>query len=117
MNLLVLSAEANLVESGGAIMKQRIVWQWALAVSLVTTAGAVSAQTDPFKAKPITVIVPFAPGGSADLDTRMYVQKVVENTGWQMLVDFKTGAGGSLGTAFVAKAAPDGHTLVQASAG
>jgi tripartite-type tricarboxylate transporter receptor subunit TctC len=47
----------------------------------------------------------------------MYMQKVTENTGWNIVVDFKSGAGGSLGTAFVARAVPDGHTLVQASAG
>lgn len=70
-----------------------------------------------YPAKPVTIFVPFAPGGSAETDTRLYAQKVAEQTGWQVLVDFKTGAGGSLGTAYVARSPADGYTLVQASVG
>lgn len=89
----------------------------ALAVALGTSSSSAQGQPNVFPAKPITIIVPFGPGGSGDTDTRMYAQKIIEATGWQVLVDFKSGAGGSLGTAYVAKAPPDGYTLVQASVG
>lgn len=89
-----------------------------LLTAVIASLPAVAqGQADSFPGKPITIIVPFGPGGAADTDTRMYMQKISEATGWQMLVDFKSGAGGSLGTVYVAKSAPDGHTLVQASVG
>jgi len=86
-------------------------------VVLAQKPALAQGQTVVFPSKPITVIVPFGPGGAAELDTRMYMQQVSKATGWQILVDFKTGAGGSLGTAFVARSPADGYTLVQASVG
>ena len=70
-----------------------------------------SAQTYP--AKPIRLLVPFPPGGSSDLVARSYSQKLAELLGQQVIVDYKGGAGGSIGAAEVARAVPDGHTLLQ----
>jgi len=104
----------------------KIIMQWqvlcltvtmALFLALASHPARAQAQAVTFPTKPITVIVPFAPGGAAELDTRMYMQQVSKTTGWQILIDFKTGAGGSLGTAFVARSPSDGYTLVQASVG
>ena len=66
------------------------------------------AQTYP--AKPVTIIIPAAPGGSSDLELRVYAPKMTELLGQSVLIDYKGGAGGVVGTNYVAKAAPDGHT-------
>jgi tripartite-type tricarboxylate transporter receptor subunit TctC len=62
--------------------------------------------------RPISLVVPFGAGGSADLVARMFAQHFQAKYGVSMVVENKGGAGGSLGTALVAKAAPDGYTLV-----
>ncbi|MBB3178143.1 tripartite tricarboxylate transporter substrate binding protein [Variovorax sp. Sphag1AA] len=65
--------------------------------------------------KPITLVVPFAPGGGNDLLARVIAPKMSQTLGQTILVDNKPGAGGNLGADLVAHAAPDGYTLVIAS--
>lgn len=60
----------------------------------------------------VTIVVPFAPGGSTDLEGRLYAQSLSESTGRRFIVDNRAGRGGSIGAAYVAKAAPDGNTLL-----
>ncbi len=62
--------------------------------------------------KPIRVIVPMAPGGAVDVTARLYAQKLAENLGQPVLVDNQAGGGGSFGPGIVAKAPPDGYTLL-----
>jgi len=62
--------------------------------------------------RPISLVVPFGAGGSADLVARMFAQHFQAKYGVSMVVENKGGAGGSIGTGLVAKAAPDGYTLV-----
>ena len=62
--------------------------------------------------KPISLVVPFGAGGSADLVARMFAQHFQAKHGISVTVENKGGAGGSIGSAFVAKAVPDGYTLV-----
>ena len=88
-------------------MTARIIAVCALAVLLVTTAFA---QTWP--AKPVRVVVPFAPGGTSDTLGRMVAAKLSENLGQQFVIENRAGAGGVLGSELVAKSAPDGYTLV-----
>jgi tripartite-type tricarboxylate transporter receptor subunit TctC len=66
-----------------------------------------------YPAKPVKILVPFPPGGSSDLVVRTYTPKLAELLGQQVVVDYKGGAGGSIGATDVAKSAPDGYTLLQ----
>lgn len=81
----------------------------ALLLALAVVAPA-SAQTWP--AKPLRFIVPFAPGGPADIAARLTGQKLTELLGQQVLVENRAGAGGNIGAAAAAKAAPDGYTAL-----
>jgi len=65
-----------------------------------------------YPAKPIRLLVPFPPGGGTDMIARSVAQKVTEKTSWNIVVENRPGAGGNLGVDAVAKAAPDGYTLV-----
>jgi tripartite-type tricarboxylate transporter receptor subunit TctC len=65
-----------------------------------------------YPVKPVTVIIPYAAGGSTEADTRPYTQKLSEALGKPFLIDYKPGAGTTIGAAYVAKAAPDGYTLL-----
>ena len=79
-----------------------------LAVLLVSTQAA--AQNYP--TKPIRVIVPYPPGGTSDILTRLVGAKLTEAWGQQILADNRTGAGGNIGAELMVRAAPDGYTLM-----
>jgi tripartite-type tricarboxylate transporter receptor subunit TctC len=84
-----------------------------LAPLLAMSLSAAFAQAYP--AKPVRLIVPFAPGGFTDVVARVLGQKLSVSMGQQFVVENKAGAGSTIGTDFVAKAAPDGYTLLMVS--
>src|SRR5262249_14850935 len=76
-------------------------------------AAAQGLPTTAFPAKPVTVIVPFAPGGPTDIVMRALAPATEKHLGQAIVVENRTGAGGTLGPAQMAKAKPDGYTLAQ----
>ena len=83
-----------------------------IAALLVAPTGGTLAQAQTYPSKPIRVIVPFPPGGSTDFLARIVGQKLTAAWGQQVIIDNRPGAGGTVGAAEAARAAPDGYTLL-----
>lgn len=86
--------------------------RWLCAASILATVGGAAAQGYP--AKPMRMVVPSAPGGSVDTLARIVAQKMTDSLRQQVIVENRSGSGGVVGTELVAKAAPDGYTLLMA---
>jgi tripartite-type tricarboxylate transporter receptor subunit TctC len=84
---------------------------------LVCLPLAAAAQADDFPSKAIRIVVPFPPGGATDAAARLVATKMSEKWGQPVVVDNRAGAGGNVGSDFVAKSAPDGYTLVMGVTG
>ncbi len=78
--------------------------------ALLRGGGGVLAQ--PYRSKPVRVVIPWPPGGSNDVVGRIALQKVAESLGQQFVIDNRAGAAGSIGADVVAKAPADGYTLM-----
>jgi len=102
-------------------------WAWWLYVTRISSPVLVTlisslfpaapAQAQQYTSRPLRVVVPFAPGGAVDLVARTVAPKLSEAFGQPVVVDNRGGAGGTIGTDIVAKARPDGNTLLVASMG
>ena len=79
---------------------------------IALTGGLGLTRADDYPTRPVTLIVPFPPGGSTTVMARNVADKMSPALGQQIVVDNRGGAGGTLGTRFVAKAAPDGYTIL-----
>ena len=69
-------------------------------------------QAGKFPTRPVTLIQPYTPGGSTDIEARLYHQRLTEALGQTVLLDYKPGAGSAVGTAWVSKQPPDGYTII-----
>jgi tripartite-type tricarboxylate transporter receptor subunit TctC len=96
-------------------MRRAIIIAATLLASLA--ASAASAQSDNYPSRPITILVPFPPGGSSDTIIRPIAQKAAESLNATIVIDNRTGAGGNVAALTTKQAAPDGYTLFLANNG
>src|SRR5688572_5699869 len=91
----------------------------AVVVAAALSPGAVSAQvpSDSYPVKPVRLVIGLAPGGGTDIQARLFAQKLTENFGRPFVVENRTGAGGTVAYAQVAKSPPDGYTLLGITSG
>jgi tripartite-type tricarboxylate transporter receptor subunit TctC len=88
---------------------------YAFALALLAAGGLAAAQE--FPARPVRMVVPYPPGGNVDISARIVGPPLAELLGQAVVVDNRSGGGGNVGAALVAKATPDGHTLLVGSSG
>ena len=87
----------------------------AVSAALLLVPAALPAFAQAWPAKPVRIVVPFAPGGSTDVVARMVAQKLTATWGQTVVVENRAGAGGNVGADVVAKSPADGYTLLMAS--
>src|SRR5687767_14987144 len=90
--------------------RRKPMFAWLLFGFLAVWTSDLAAQTYP--SKPITLVVPYAPAGGTDVIARVVAEKLSANWGQPVIVENRPGANGTIGTANVARADPDGYTLV-----
>src|SRR6185503_5800183 len=83
-----------------------------LILIIAALALPLSASAQPYPSRPITLVVPYTPGTGIDIIARTVGPKISERWGQPVVVDNKPGASGNIGAALVAKAPPDGYTLM-----
>lgn len=93
------------------------VFRRAVALGLLLLPGVPFAQTQDYPAKPVRIVVPYAPGGSPDVVSRVVAQEMPGLLGQQFLIENRPGSGGISAVEFVVKSVPDGYTLLIADAG
>ena len=81
-------------------------------IALVALSLSINAWAQQYPTRPIRLIVPAAPGGGTDITARSFVPQLADNLGQAMVIENHGGAGGVVGTSVVAKAAPDGYTIL-----
>ena len=94
-------------------MKPKALSLAVLALAALTSASA-EAQA-PYPSRPIRVLVTIPPGGAPDISARLVAHQLQETRGWSVVVENRPGANGNIAMAEVAKAPPDGHTLILAA--
>ena len=98
-------------------LKRRTTLAGGLAAGFVLAATASAKAQAGYPEKPIRLIVPFAPGGNADLTGRLYAEALPRQLGQQVIVENKGGAGGAIGAEAASQSPPDGYTVVLGSTG
>jgi tripartite-type tricarboxylate transporter receptor subunit TctC len=98
-------------------LTRRHVLGLALSASACLVSGAALSQQATYPSRPVRLIVPFTPGGTTDIFARLVGEKLSQSLGQQFVIENRGGAGGNIGTDAVAKADPDGYTLVMGTVG
>jgi tripartite-type tricarboxylate transporter receptor subunit TctC len=88
---------------------------FAFVLAMTLTGAATAAQSESYPVKPIRLVVPFPPGGAVDIVARTLGAQLTQALSQQFVIENRPGAGGIVGTEFVARAAPDGYTLLAVS--
>lgn len=96
-------------------MRKRQYWTLVLLAVFAVVTERVGFAQQGFPVRPVRIVVPFAAGGPADFVARILSQKLSETWGQSVVIDNRGGAGGNIGTELVAKAAPDGYTVLLTS--
>ena len=96
-------------------MKEMNSWKWLLGAAVFAVPYAHAQQAANYPTKPMRMVVPFVPGGPMDVIGRLVGQKITAVWGHNFIIDNRAGAGGIIGTESVAKAAPDGYTILHTS--
>jgi tripartite-type tricarboxylate transporter receptor subunit TctC len=94
------------------LRRTRVVLATTLTAAALLAAATFQATAEDYPNRPVTLVVPFAPGGSTTIVARIIAERMAETLGQQIIIDNRPGAGGTVGTRQVAKSAPDGYTIV-----
>ena len=111
------SASSSSRQAGPQPVQRRGLLACAAALALVGAAPAWAQTVAPWPTRPVTIVVPFAPGGGTDIGTRIVAQKLAQMWGQSVVIDNRGGAGGNLGLDLVSRARPDGYTLLTGNVG
>jgi len=90
---------------------------WAVLLAVAGAAASAAASAQDYPARPITVIVPFSTGSASDVIARIVLERMSATAAQRYVIDNRPAAGGAVGTAAAAKAAPDGYTLLMGASG
>src|SRR5213078_510316 len=92
-------------------LPRRTVLQLAAAAAALSALPRAASAQAPYPSKPITIVVPYAPGGPTDTIARILAERMRVSLGQTVIVENTTGAGGTIGVGRVARSAPDGYTI------
>jgi tripartite-type tricarboxylate transporter receptor subunit TctC len=105
-------ATVTLATAARARLPSRWRWMLGLASLAASIAAAAAEPADAYPSRPVRIVVPYAAGGPADAIARRFADQLARRLGQPFVLEFRSGAGGTLGNDAAAKSAPDGHTLL-----